>query len=125
MSQQSQYFLFPDENLETSQIWKEAGFCPPMPFVYLIELLHKSEEYDISLTKPFDEAIFHALFDPCRHPGGNYHIYDTLRLKTMAQNCGIPVKDQEITDIAQELTRVILQDYGVYSAKNSRKTDIQ
>ena len=125
MSKQSKYFLLPNENLKTSQIWKEAGFCPPLPFMRLIETLHKSEECEVPLTKPFDEAIFHGLFDLSHYDKEEYQIYDTTRLKAMAMDCGISVEKQETTFIAQKLTRVFLQDYGIYLTKNSRDTDIQ
>lgn len=124
MSKQTQYFLFPDKNLETSQIWKEAGFCPPMPIVNLIEKLHKSEECDIFLSEPFDEAVFRGLFE-ISTKNGEYHIYDITHLTAMARDCGISVKDRDFTSVAQDLTSAILQDYGVYLTKNSRDTDLQ
>ena len=124
MSKQSQYFLFPDENLKTSQIWKEAGFCPPMPIANLIETLHTSGESGITLTQPFGETLFHSLSLTCRHPEEEYHIYNTSRLKEMAELCNIPVKDQDIHSVAQEIAKSILRDYGVYTTKNCRESDI-
>ena len=130
--------LKPAQIIETWQIWEESGIAPEPGWLIAVECLHRhamhepepataaaplstsSREiidtiyrWNSSFDRIADSTLFREIIDTASsHPG--FRVLDRQRMLTYARLCGHDVTGRSDYEIALQITRTILSDYGVH-----------
>lgn len=100
-------------NHETSIVWDEAGFIPPVFYRTMIEFLHRLNSDDIENIYSVNVTSNHTCETGEKISSGcsEYIFTNRERMYRFAEDMNIPAGNMTDTDIADEILRRLIDEY--------------
>lgn len=113
-------------NYETSTVWEEAGFIPPVFCMTVIEFLHRLNNND--MENIYDAGIISGMIcdtDNKTFQGCSKYIFtDMERMHRFAEEMNIPVRRMSDTEIADEILCRLIYEYTGIKTNNIKESGI-
>lgn len=95
----------------TSQVWIEVGFLPPIEYQRAVALLHR-----LAMNGEAGASLIASILIAATAGSGrttcSYRILDSARLRRTAREYGIDPAGRTDIELARAVTRAIIAEYG-------------